>query len=89
MQFKWAATVTVFIFVTVTVQLQPLLTPLPLSHKAHAEMSYAGTVRDEDCRERWGKKGEEGGNPRVELALEVKFLLHEMQDIPFSSDFMW
>lgn len=39
MQFRWAAAVSVFRFVTVTVQLQPLLPPLLLSHKDHAEMS--------------------------------------------------
>jgi len=52
-------------------------------------VSYAGTVRDKACSERWGKKGEEGGRPCVEIALEVKFLLHETQEIPFPSDFMY
>lgn len=35
-----------------------------------------------------GEKGEEGGSPGVELALEDKFLLCETEKIPFPSDFM-
>lgn len=56
--------------------------------KLMLRVRYAGTVRDEACRERWGKKGEKGGSPCVELTLEVKFLLHETQEIRFPSDFM-
>lgn len=52
-------------------------------------MSYARTARDKAAGRGGGRKERrEGGNPRVELALEVKCLLREMQDIPFPSDFM-
>lgn len=50
-------------------------------------VSYAGMVGDEVCREGWGKKGEEGGSPCVELAFEVKFHLHETKEMSFASDF--
>lgn len=66
-QFRWAAAVAVFRLVTVTVQLQPLLPPLPLSHKAYAEMSYTRTARDEAVGRGGGRKERREGTHVLNL----------------------
>lgn len=66
-RFRWAAAVTVFRFVTVTVQLQLLLPPLPLCHKAHAEMGYAGTATGKAAGRGGGRKERREGTHVLNL----------------------